>query len=250
MSSPAKRIWSRGMPSFGTMSNVPGTRLPQRAKKGQWTFSFSQSASLPYPWDCHGCLLTLRYIGSTTVKFKITKGFLIDPPNLVTEAFFNAVCTMPSPHVKIVIVTSSGVTRSAHAALPWVYKPLYNWLLDAAHKDKLGSERIVAYCTGREWNPDDGEPGEDIMGSDWMKREGLPESGTVKDIVAVRPAVFVDGECRAEKVPKGKKEPYRVTDGDLKGAYTISRKDVAHFIVEGILPRWGEYKGKCLTIAY
>jgi len=117
--------------------------------------------------------------------------------------------------------------------------------------DKIGSERIAAHCTGREWGKKDKEPDESIMGpGDWKTRDGLPEAGTFKDIVVLRPALFVGEECRAEKEPKGKNDPYRVSVEELGGAYTISRKDVAHFIVEGLLPRWDEYKGKCVSIAY
>jgi hypothetical protein len=44
-----------------------------------------------------------------------------------------------------------------------------------------------------------------------------------------------------------------VNEGDLKSARTISRKDVGHFVVEGVLAKWDEessWKGKCVSVAY
>ena len=85
---------------------------------------------------------------------------------------------------------------------------------------------------------------------DWTERAGFPKKGGLKDIVVVRPALLTDGGCYAEKALPQNKTPYRVSDGELSGAYTVSRRDVAHFIVEDLLPRWEECKGKCISIAY
>jgi hypothetical protein len=130
-------------------------------------------------------------------------------------------------------------------------KPLYSYLLAVPHKDKVGAERIVAHCAGWPWNAkDDGEPGEDLMGpGDWRKREGMVEAGKLKEILVVRPALFTDGDCKAEKAKDGK-EGYRVKEGDLKGGWQVSRKDVAHFLVEGAVKHWDQWKGKIVSIAY
>jgi hypothetical protein len=37
--------------------------------------------------------------------------------------------------------------------------------------------------------------------------------------------------------------------GDRK-CKTISRKDVAHLVAEQIMPRWDEFKGKAISVAY
>ena len=92
----------------------------------------------------------------------------------------------------------------------------------------------------------------DILGSGW--KDSLPEPGSMKDVVVIRPALLVDGECKADKVKAGKgkeagKEPYRVKEGDI-GGWTVSRKDVAHFVVEGALGDWQKWGGKCVSIAY
>jgi len=182
---------------------------------------------------------------------------VISPANLVTQSTLNVLCTMPQsdPQPKIITVTTRGVTRSSHAALPLLLKPLYSYLLGPAIEDKLGAERAIAYSAGWEWDAKDaGEPGEDIMGpGDWKKREGLPAPGVLKRVLIVHGAIFTDGECIAEK-PKGKGKDkrgvgYRVSEREL-GGWTISRKDVAHFIVDAALNRWDEFEQKRVNIAY
>jgi hypothetical protein len=113
----------------------------------------------------------------------------------------------------------------------------------------VGAERVVAHCTGWPWDAEDEEVGEDILGSGWTER--LPQPGSVKGVVVIRPALLVDGDCRADKLNDGKgkgKEPYRVKEGDI-GGWTVSRKEVAHFVVEGVLGDWGRWEGKCVSIA-
>lgn len=130
---------------------------------------------------------------------------------------------------------------------------MYGYLLAAPHKDKAGAERVIAHCAGWAWNADK-EPSADIMGSDWKELEGLPAPGSLKRVLVLRPALFTDGECVADRTVKhngkGKaKEPYRVSEAEL-GGYTISRKDVAHFIVDAALNRWDEFEGKRVNMAY
>ena len=113
-------------------------------------------------------------------------------------------------------------------------------------------ERVVSHCSGWKWDERDGELSDDIMGAGWREKEGLPAEGALKDrIVIVRPALLTNGESVVDKT-KGKDAGvgYRTGEGDLSGAYRISRKDVAHFLVEGVLKDWDKYKGKCLSIAY
>ena len=150
----------------------------------------------------------------------------------------------------------AGITKESHAGLPLPLKLLYRYLLTVPHMDKIGAERVVAHVA--DWPGDtewDGEPDESIMGpGDWRKGEGLPEKGSLKDVVVIRPPLLTDGECVAEKVETkggGKaKGPYRVQEGTLSGGWTVSRKDVSHFLVEGVIKNWREWKGKCVSIAY
>lgn len=134
--------------------------------------------------------------------------------------------------------------------MPFLLKPVYGSLLTVPHADKLGSERAVAHCAGWDWDKiDDREPSGELMGSDWQKRTGLPTPGALTEVLVVRPAILTDGECVAEKKRTGGKDPYRVSEDEL-GGWTVSRKDVAHFIADAALNRWDEFAGKIVNIAY
>lgn len=184
------------------------------------------------------------------------KGLIIFPENLVTQSLLNALCTMPEsmPRPRVVTISSNGLTKASHAALPAILKPLYGYFLAAPHKDKAGAERVIAYCAGLEWNvTDDGEPGEEIMGPAWRERKGLPAPGSLREVLVMRPAILTDGECKADKTQTAicgaVKPPYRVSEEEITG-YTVSRKDVAHFIAEAMLNHWDEYSGKRISLAY
>lgn len=200
--------------------------------------------------DSEGVDLLVFTVGGTPT-FQLTKGFVISPANLVTQSLLNTLSTMPSHKTKIITISVSGVTKKSHASLPFLLKQIYTYLIAVPHKDKLCAERVVAHLSDWPWDAKDGEPGEDMMGEgDWRKKEGLPEKGELKDmVVVIRPSLLTDGECRAEKDIKGK-APYRATEGDVEKGWTISRKDVSHFLVEGVVKNWNEWKGKYVAIAY
>lgn len=151
----------------------------------------------------------------------------------------------PTTGPRLITISSTGLSRASHAALPLALKPMYGYLLRSPHADKLGAERVVAHCAGWKWT--DEEPSEKILPQGWQEREGLIEPGKLKHLVVVRPALLTDGSCKADGATK---IPYRTVDGELDGGYTISRKDVAHFLVEGVLPQWDQWEGKCISIAY
>ncbi|KAL1745411.1 hypothetical protein HDZ31DRAFT_36504 [Schizophyllum fasciatum] len=193
---------------------------------------------------------TLLFTVGGTPKFSLTKGFLIEPHNLVTQCLLNTLCTLPrgAPPPRIVAVSSSGLTKRGHAALPAVLKPVYSLALAVPHRDKLGVERVLAHCAGRAWDAAEGEPAVDIMGEGWRAREGLPAEGALAGrVLVVRPALLTDGACEAEK-GKGK-APYRVTESEL-GGYTVSRRDVGHFIAKALLQEWDQYAGKIVNVGY
>jgi hypothetical protein len=201
-------------------------------------------------------------------SFKVTKGFVINPPNITTKAILNVLCTMPesTPRPKVIAVSSMGVTKDCPA--PLVYKPLYGYLLRSPHADKQGLERVLAHVGGRKW--EDKEPREDITTVDdvkWQDRESLPASGSL-EVLVLRPSLFVESKQKTvpppatpaasssssptenESEPK-KEEPvkYRVGNPQLSGPYTISREEVAHFIAENAVKNWDQYKGKAITIS-
>lgn len=152
----------------------------------------------------------------------------------------------------MVIISSNGLTHTSHKSLPLALKPVYGYLLAAPHEDKVGAERALRYSTGWDWNSqEDGEPTSEIMGENWTEREGLPAPGSLKNVLLIRPALLTDGKCTAEDEKKiEKKKTYRVADGDVPGAWTVSRRDVAHFVVDAITNKWSEYADKCVCIAH
>ncbi|KAG5644458.1 hypothetical protein DXG03_008358 [Asterophora parasitica] len=182
-------------------------------------------------------------------KFHVVKGFVISPPNLVTQSLLNALSTLPTPRPRIITISSTGLTRTSHAALPLLLKPLYGYLLASPHRDKVGAERVVSHVAGWTWNSKEyGEPVAEVLDVEgqWRTLDGLPAEGTLKeDVLVIRPALLTDGECLAETG----KQKYRVSEEEL-GGWTVSRKDVAHFVADASLNRWDEFKGKCVSIAY
>lgn len=184
-------------------------------------------------------------------SFSLTQGFIISPPDLVTKALFTLLSTIPpslrtpSSQPRIITISSTGLTRASHDALPLLLKPLYGYFLRKPHEDKLGAERIVAHSSGRPWT--DEEPQSKILGEGWQEKEGLPKPGELKHVVVIRPALLSDGPCKADE---SSKVPYRVADTELPGGYRVSRRDVAHFMVEGVLSQWDKWEGKCVNIAY
>ncbi|KAJ7130180.1 hypothetical protein C8R44DRAFT_829667 [Mycena epipterygia] len=205
-------------------------------------------------WNEAGVVDAVFFSVGITPTFHIFKGLVFESRNLVTQCMLNVLCTMPTytdaPQPKIIVISSTGLTPTAHAALPLLIKPLYS-LLDVPHTDKIGMERAIAYCSGWKWNSEaDGEPTSDIMGEGWMQRKGLPAPGTLKDVLVIRPALLTDGQCVADRVEaKGKGKSYRVSQEEL-GGYTISRKDVAHLAVDA-LARWEEFANKrIVNVAY
>ncbi|KAJ7493416.1 hypothetical protein B0H11DRAFT_962109 [Mycena galericulata] len=204
-------------------------------------------------WNEAGVVDVLFFSVGGTPSFSVTKGIVIEPRNLVTQCILNVLCTMPTysdaPQPRIIAISSTGLTPTAHAALPLLMKPMYT-MLNVPHKDKVGLERVIAHCAGWAWNSEaDGEPTADIMGERWMEREGLPGPGTLKHVLIIRPAFLTDGKCVADKVEStGKGKMYRVSENEL-GGYTISRKDIAHFIADA-LGRWDEFENKHVNVAY
>ncbi|KAF8210678.1 hypothetical protein K438DRAFT_1570167 [Mycena galopus ATCC 62051] len=195
-------------------------------------------------WTEAGVVDAAIFSVGTYPKFHLSKGFVQTPANLVTQCLLNVLCTMPTyadaPQPKIIVISSTGLTPSAHAALPLLLKPMYGVVLAAPHKDKIGMERAIARCAGWTWDPKaDGPVAEDeILGEGWTQRKGLPAPGSLKRILVIRPALLTDGKW----------EKYRVSEQEL-GGYTISRKDTAHFVVDA-LGRWDEFENKRVNVAY
>ncbi|KAI0077667.1 hypothetical protein K474DRAFT_1661445 [Panus rudis PR-1116 ss-1] len=198
--------------------------------------------------------LVLFTVGSIP-KFHLTSGFKLDPVNLCTRALLNVLVTLPQSlrapesQPEFVAISSLGLTQSSRKVLPLIYRPLYSVLLSSAHEDKLGMEYVLAYLSGRKWEGD--EPSSEILPPGWKDDSRLLGPKELMKVVVLRPALYIGEECRGDKVTKESgKEPYRVSDGNLQTPYSISRPDVAHFIVERLLPEWQRWQGTCVDLAY
>ncbi|KAF9562749.1 hypothetical protein CPC08DRAFT_706449 [Agrocybe pediades] len=150
---------------------------------------------------------------------------------------------------KIITLSTVGSTKTSREQASGVgLKVMYGYLIQSPIMDKLGMERIIYHCAGWDWNPEDGEPKDEVVGKGWRERPGLPAPGTLRDTaMVVRAALLTDGECLADK--KGR-EAYRVNEGEVKEGYNVSRRDVGHFIFDAVVNTWGRYGGKQVSIAY
>ncbi|KAF5389248.1 hypothetical protein D9757_003422 [Collybiopsis confluens] len=196
----------------------------------------------------HGPVDAVLFTVGGKPDFKLTKGFVTKPANLCTQGILNVLCSLPqqpSPP-KIVTFSSTGVTKASHDTLPTPLKMVYS-MITVPHRDKLGVERVVSHCGGWKWDTKgDGELPEFILEKGWKETEGLPAAGTFKNILLIRPGFLTDGECLADDKGEG---AYRVVEGDVRG-WTVSRKDVGHFVADAVLNRWNEYANKCVTVVY
>lgn len=176
----------------------------------------------------------------------------MSPPNLVTQSLLNCLETLPTPYPNIIVISTMGLTRIGHDKLPFLLKPVYSYLLPAPHADKCGAEEVLAHCAGYGWEAEETYTGTKVLGTDWKASADLPAPGTLKDVVVVRPALLTDGDCRADtQKPSVHEGSYVVEEGDIAGGrWTVSRKDVAHFVVEKVVRNWDEWKGKRVSIAY
>ncbi|KAJ7778995.1 hypothetical protein B0H16DRAFT_1359687 [Mycena metata] len=185
-------------------------------------------------------------------EWSLTKGLIIDP-NLGAGCMLCVLRSMPihdnAPPPKFVAISTTGLGPVAHKALPTLIKPFYS-ALATPHNDKIGMEQVLAYCAGRPLDPSHGEPKVEVLSENWTQR--LPPPGTLKHrVLVVRPALLTNGKCMADELEvKGKgKAPYRASAEELC-AYTISRKDVAHFVVNA-LGRWDEFESKyAINVGY
>ncbi|KAH9900787.1 hypothetical protein C8Q73DRAFT_786234 [Cubamyces lactineus] len=189
--------------------------------------------------------------------FHLTKGFVLNPPDLCTRSLLNLFRTIPpalrtpATQPRFVVLTSRGITHHSHSTLPVALRAFYGMVLGSPHMDKLGAERVLAHCMGRPWSTDsDGETKENVLPPGWQKLDGLLAEGELKRVVIVRPALLTDGECRADDPKRTGKPAYKAVAGEEVGGYTVSRRDTAHFIVEGALKNWDEWEGKGVCLVY
>jgi len=181
-----------------------------------------------------------------TPTFSPLKGFLVHPPNLCSSSLYNLLASYPegtatAPQPKLIVISAHGLTKISHNNLPLLLKPLYSYALSWPHRDKLCMERAIFHAANWTWPEDEPKELAEFLGPEWQKQMGDP--GYLKDVVVVRPSLLVDND---NKPAKGK---YRATVEELPGAYKIARKEVAHFIVEGVLKNWDKWGGSVVNVS-
>ena len=72
----------------------------------------------------------------------------------------------------------------------------------------------------------------------------MKDPGYLKNFVIIRPSLFVDGK---NKPATGE---YRTATDNLRNAYSITRQEVAHFVVEGALKNWEKWAGQAVIVSY
>ena len=169
----------------------------------------------------------------------------IEPPNICGDAmhvFLRVMRTMPEEirSTRFIAISSSGLGRKGHEALPLVMKPLYGWFLKVPHADKLVMERLLG-----------GAAGQPSWGEDLVQTTGEVTEQPWLNAIIIRPAFLTDGDCLGDDTKRRRsgKPPYRVGEL-LPSAYTVSRKDVAHFIAEEAIPHFNNYKGRAVDVGY
>ncbi|KAG8735649.1 hypothetical protein FRC10_010299 [Ceratobasidium sp. 414] len=156
-------------------------------------------------------------------------GFVITPADLTARSMSILLSvikssTTPSTRPKLVTISSNGLDPQSRAILPLTLKILYAWFLRAPFADKAEQERILRRAAG--WDGAEGWLGPD-------------------NVVIVRPSMLTDEECLADKKPGA----YRAGP-QLRNPWSISRGDVAHFVVEKALDKWDRWGGKAWVVSY
>ena len=182
----------------------------------------------------------IHFSGAQDGKFHPLKGFILNPPNLCTISVLNVLRAIAPTDLRprLAVLAAAGVTTASHRALPLLLKPIYSYLLPGAFADKRGMETIIHHAIGKEYKPDQ-TPGSDILPDGW--KNDLPPAGWLKSSVILRPTMLTDGAMT---------QKYRVALGDDFTSYTVSRRDVGHFIIEELLPEWSKYEGNVVAIGY
>jgi hypothetical protein len=199
--------------------------------------------------------LVLSCLKGGRPSFSLTRGIYLDNPRIVSACMHTLLSVWPHPEsdgpspTKLIAITSNGLTKNSHNALPWLLKIFYS-LLTVPHQDKRAVEQFIAYgAAGSQSYECSSEEVTSLTKSghlfpNWQ--EELKE-GEWQEALIVRPSLLTDGKSACET--KGF-SAIRAGPEDLPGAWTISRKDVAWFIANKAVKDWDDWKGKAITTTY
>lgn len=180
---------------------------------------------------------------SNPLKPNISPAAICSRSNAVFLPVLKEYCDS-NPTPRLIAVTSNGLDKATHDALPFLIKMMYNWILPVPHDDKIEMENIILTLMGRNANTFIAPSSEKDLKAYQLgveeRAKAIASPGWLKDAIIVRPALLYDGNS------KGK---YR-TGEVLPKASTISRADVGHFIVNECVPGNDKWTGKAVTVAY
>jgi len=236
-------------------------RVQEYIKSGHAKLSFGDALSkddIQKAWDVAAEKGSVDYVIFTVggkPEFSWTKGIHLGNPRICSSCMHALLSVMSNPQTKgvestkVIAVTSNGVTKKSHDAMPFLVRIFCNLVLTVPHQDKRAVEKFMAHCTS---NPDYELTDKEILYleksghlfSNWG--EGL-RKGDLLETLVVRPSLLTDGVSVCEtKGPEG----MRAGPEDLPSAWTISRKDVGWFIAKKAIKDWDSYKGKAVTVTY
>ena len=118
----------------------------------------------------------------------------INPPDLCGSSmrvFLKVFRTMPEEvkATKLIVISSSGLGRKGHEALPLLMKPMYGWMLQVPHVDKLVTERLIGRAAGQPtWGEDSPAEADEVDEQPWLS------------VAVIRPAFLTDGECQGDDI--------------------------------------------------
>lgn len=148
----------------------------------------------------------------------------LDDPNLCRTAMatflsaLNELKAVTKP--RLLVVSTTGITRGPRD-VPFLYIPLYHWLLHVPHIDKRVMEQLV-------WEQKDRPPGERVIG----------------EFAIIRPTLLMDGNgVGVGSIRSG-------LESSPALGWTIDRKDVGNWLFEkGIKPaELGESKDQAISL--
>ncbi|KAK9702563.1 hypothetical protein K7432_011194 [Basidiobolus ranarum] len=113
--------------------------------------------------------------------------------NAITN-IISAISAVPNPPSRLIALSSTGISETRD--IPYVFFPLYHWMLSVPHKDKKQMEEAIV------------EAG---------------EKGIIKEWIIVRPGLLTN-DVKTEK--------YQV--GENLIGYLVSREDVGDFVTKNL----------------
>lgn len=241
----------------GQVKVVEGDALVEADVRKAWDGALKHGAGPTRGID------TVAFCLGGSIGYTWATGVTLTPHNIVTRGLQALFCSLPlqsSPNTKLTIVSSSGVFPESFNNLPWALRQATSYGLLPAHRDKRSAERLIAHVAGWTWDdarfgpiPEEEEREMYDGARGWREREGMPAVGALlEQLAVVRPLLLTDGDCMGDKTKDelAGAEPYRVETLNSTNAWSISRKDVAHFVVKATTSRWEQYKGSAVYLAY